>query len=121
MEGSGNVQCLDVLRALSKEPGVLDALFCELGDGHGDKRLAAHIQQLQAAFKDTSDIQYRARQLTEDIALGLQAKLLLEAGNCSVSDGFIASRLGTAGRVYGTLPRGLDVEAIVARSTPQGF
>ena len=80
-----------------------------------------HISQLQAAFKDTADIQYRARQLTEDIALGLQAKLLLEAGNAAVSDAFIASRLGSAGRVYGTLPRGLDVEAIVARSTPQGF
>lgn len=120
-EGSGNVQCLDVLRALSKEPGVLDVLFSELGDGHGDKRLAVHIQQLQAQFKDTSDIQYRARQLTEDIALGLQAKLLLEAGNSAVSDAFIASRLSGGGRVYGALPRGLDVEAIVARSTPQGF
>jgi putative acyl-CoA dehydrogenase len=117
-EGSGNVQCLDVLRALSKEPGVLDVLFSELGDGHGDKRLAAHITQLQAAFKDTGDIQYRARQLTEDIALGLQAKLLLEAGNAAVSDAFIASRLGSAGRVYGALPRGVEVEAIVARSTP---
>ncbi|MNI87076.1 hypothetical protein D3C73_1442360 [compost metagenome] len=116
------MQCLDVLRALSKEPGVLDVLFSELGDGHGDKRLAAHINQLHAAFKDTADIQYRARQLTEDIALGLQAKLLLESGNASVSDAFIASRLADgAGRVYGALPRGLDVEAIVARSTPQGF
>ncbi|MNP52619.1 hypothetical protein D3C76_1470250 [compost metagenome] len=100
---------------------MLDALFSELGDGHGDKRLAAHISQLQSAFKDTSDIQYRARQLTEDIALGLQAKLLLEAGNAAVSDGFIASRLKGGGRVYGGLPRGVDVEAIVARSTPQGF
>ena len=48
-EGSGNVQCLDVLRALSKEPGVLDALFAELGDGHGDARLAQHIGQLPGA------------------------------------------------------------------------
>src|SRR6218665_1922975 len=78
-EGSGNVQCLDVLRALSKEPGVLEALFAELGDGHGDARLKAHIQRLQAAFRDTADIQYRARQLTEDVAVALQAKLLLEA------------------------------------------
>ena len=117
-EGSGNVQCLDVLRALSKEPGVLDALFVELGDGHGDKRLAAHIEALKNAFRDTDDIQYRARQLTEDIALGLQAKLLLEAGNASVSDGFIASRLAGGGRAYGTLPRGVDVAAIVARATP---
>jgi putative acyl-CoA dehydrogenase len=118
-EGSGNVQCLDVLRALSKEPGVLDALFDELGDGHGDRRLAAHIGHLKAAFKDTGDIQYRARQLTEDIALALQAKLLLEAGEACVSDGFIAGRLGEGGRVYGALPRGVDVEALVARALPQ--
>lgn len=117
-EGSGNVQCLDVLRALSKEPGVLDALFDELGDGHGDPRLAVHIGNLKAAFADTRDIQYRARQLTEDIALGLQAKLLLEAGNSTVSDAFIGSRLGGSGRVYGVLPRGVDVGELVARSTP---
>ncbi|WP_273824681.1 acyl-CoA dehydrogenase family protein [Pseudomonas asplenii] len=120
-EGSGNVQCLDVLRSLSKEPGVLEVLFDELGDGHGDPRLARHIGQLRQAFADTGDIQYRARQLTEDIALALQAKLLLEAGNSAVSDGFIAGRLDGAARVYGTLPRGVNVEAIVARSTPQGF
>ncbi|ANF88452.1 Acyl-CoA dehydrogenase [Pseudomonas antarctica] len=118
-EGSGNVQCLDVLRALSKEPGVLEALFVELGNGHGSQQLAQHIEQLKSAFMDTQDIQYRARQLTEDIAVALQAKLLLEAGNAAVSDGFIASRLGeSSGRVYGTLPRGVNVEAIVARSTP---
>lgn len=117
-EGSGNVQCLDVLRALSKEPGVLDALFAELGDGHGDARLKAHIQRLKADFADTADIQYRARQLTEDMAVALQAKLLLEAGNATVSDAFIASRLEGRGRVYGTLPRGVDVEALLARSTP---
>ncbi|SDS16122.1 putative acyl-CoA dehydrogenase [Pseudomonas asplenii] len=120
-EGSGNVQCLDVLRSLSKEPGVLEVLFDELGDGHGDKRLARHIGQLKQAFSDTGDIQYRARQLTEDIALALQAKLLLEAGNSAVSDGFIAARLGETGLAYGCLPRGVNVEAIVARSTPQGF
>jgi putative acyl-CoA dehydrogenase len=117
-EGSGNVQCLDVLRALSKEAGVLKALFAELGDGHGDARLKAHIQQLQADFRDTADIQYRARKLTEDVAVALQAKLLLEAGNATVSDAFIASRLADGGRVYGTLPRGVDAEALVARSTP---
>ncbi|MCM2361720.1 acyl-CoA dehydrogenase family protein [Pseudomonas sp. SR18] len=118
-EGSGNVQCLDVLRALSKEPGVLEALFVELGDGQGDKQLARHIERLKSAFMDTQDIQYRARQLTEDIAVALQAKLLLEAGNAAVSDGFIASRLGeSSGRVYGSLPRGIDVAAIVQRATP---
>ena len=117
-EGSGNVQCLDVLRALSKEPGVLDALFSELGDGHGDARLAAHIQRLKDGFADSRDSHYRARQLTEDVAAALQAKLLLEAGNAAVSDAFLASRLEGPGRVYGTLPRGLDIEALLVRSAP---
>ncbi len=117
-EGSGNVQCLDVLRALSKEPGVLDALFDGLGDGHGDARLKAAIGRLKADCRDPEDIQYRARQLTEDIAVALQAGLLLEAGNAAVSDAFIASRLEGRGRVYGTLPRGVDVDALLARSAP---
>lgn len=117
-EGSGNVQCLDVLRALSKEPGVLEVLFAELGDGHGDARLKVHIQRLKAAFGDTEDIQYRARQLTEEVAVTLQAKLLLEAGDAAVSDAFIASRLDGHGRVHGTLPRGLDIAALLARSAP---
>ncbi|RMU64264.1 putative acyl-CoA dehydrogenase [Pseudomonas syringae pv. syringae] len=118
-EGSGNVQCLDVLRTLSKEPGALNALFDELGDGHGDRHLAAHIDKLKAAFRDTGDIQYRARQLTEDIAIALQGKLLLEAGNAAVSDGFIAGRLVSSGRVYGALPKGVDVETLLQRASPQ--
>ena len=117
-EGSGNVQCLDVLRALSKKPGVIEVLFTELGDGHGDARLQRHISRLQSAFADKDDIQYRARQLTEDIAVALQAKLLLEAGNGAVSDAFIASRLEGCGRAFGTLPRGLDISALLARSAP---
>jgi len=112
------VQCLDVLRALSKEPGVLDVLFDELGDGHGDRALALHIEALKAEFVDKEDIQYRARQITESIALGLQAKLLLEAGDATISDAFIASRLGGSGRAFGVLPRGLAVADIVLRSTP---
>ncbi|MBL4610535.1 MAG: acyl-CoA dehydrogenase family protein [Pseudomonas sp.] len=117
-EGSGNVQCLDVLRALSKEPGVLEVLFSELGDGHGDAHLTRHIEQIKSDFSDTDDIQYRARQLTEDVAVALQAKLLLEAGNDVVSSAFIASRLAGHGRAYGTLPLGTDVAALVARATP---
>ena len=117
-EGSGNVQCLDVLRALSKETGVLDALFDELGDGHGDARLKLHIERLRTALRDPDDIQYRARQLTEDVAVALQAGLLLEAGNSAVSDAFITSRLEGHGRVYGTLPKGLDIQALLSRSAP---
>ncbi|GAB7529151.1 acyl-CoA dehydrogenase family protein [Pseudomonas sp. 3A(2025)] len=118
-EGSGNVQCLDVLRALAREPGVLDALFDELDDGRGDADLSRHVQQLKHQLADREDLPYRARQLTEDIAVALQARLLLDAGVSAVSDGFIAGRLRTPARAYGALPRGVDCETLLARASPQ--
>ena len=118
-EGSGNVQCLDLLRALSKNPEMLDVLFVELGDGHGDALLKRLIQRLKADFLDQTDIQYRARQLTENTAVALQAKLLLEMSNSAIADAFIASRLEAPGHVYGTLPRAADVKAILQRSALQ--
>lgn len=117
-EGSGNVQCLDVLRAMTKEPGVLDALFAELDEAHGDARLTAHVQRLKGDLLDQDNLPYRARQLAEDLAVALQAKLLLEAGNAAVSDAFIVSRLEGRGRVYGTLPAGVEIEALLTRSAP---
>lgn len=116
-EGSGNVQCLDVLRALSKEPGVADALFDELDGGHSDRRLVALVTRLKDALADPADLAYRARQITQDMALALQARLLLSAGNAAVAEAFLASRLGDEdGRVYGNLPRGLPVTELIERA-----
>jgi putative acyl-CoA dehydrogenase len=115
-EGSGNVQCLDVLRAVSKEPGVIEVLFEELDDGRGDTRLAALVARLKDHLGDADALAYRARQITQDMAIALQAKLLLESGNSLVSDAFIASRLSDEGRVYGTLPRGIDTGALIERA-----
>jgi len=117
-EGSGNVQCLDVLRALAKTPACAEALWHELDGGHGDTRLARHVAALQRALADPEDQAYRARQLSEDIALALQASVLLKAGDDRVSDAFIGSRLAPGGRAYGCLPRGVDVRALLARATP---
>ncbi|BAP43304.1 acyl-CoA dehydrogenase family protein [Pseudomonas sp. 21LCFQ02] len=118
-EGSGNVQCLDVLRALSREPGIIDALLDELDDGRGDADLARHVRQLKDDLADGEELAYRARQLTEDIAVALQARLLLDAGVSAVSDAFIAARLRAPARVYGGLPRGVDCETLLARASPQ--
>ena len=118
-EGSGNVQCLDVLRALGKEPATLAALFDELGDGGGEPRLRARIDALKAELADPGESHYRARHLVEELALTLQARLLLDSGNGAVAEAFVRSRLGEGGRVFGTLPRGLAVEALLERSAPQ--
>ena len=122
-EGSGNVAALDVMRAMVKEPEGLPAFMaeCELGAG-GDARLDAHLERLreraEAAFAG-DDPQFVARRLVEELALALQASLLVRHAPPAVADAFCAARLsGDSGRVYGTLPVGVDAGAIIDRALP---
>jgi putative acyl-CoA dehydrogenase len=111
-EGSGNVIALDVLRALAREPDGLEAFMaeCELARG-GDARLDAHLDALPTAID-----QWTARRAVVDLALAFQASLLVRFAPPVVADAFCAARLGGGGRVYGTLPAGIDGAAIVARA-----
>jgi putative acyl-CoA dehydrogenase len=120
-EGSGNIQALDVLRVLDKSPAALDAWFAELDCTAGaESLLDAAVARLKAALAEADQREYRARALVGDLALTLQASLLLRAGCAPVAKAFIRSRLGGRGHLYGDLPRGLDVGAIVARGDPLG-
>jgi putative acyl-CoA dehydrogenase len=132
-EGSGNVAVLDVLRAIVKEPDGLPAFLaeCDLAAG-GDHRLDDHLSRarqrvhLLLAGRDGDtpeqrlyDSQFEARRVVEDLAVGLQASLLVRHAPPAVADAFCAARLGgEGGRVYGTLPAGVDAEAIVERALP---
>jgi putative acyl-CoA dehydrogenase len=120
-EGSGNVQCLDVLRAMSKTPAVLEAFFAEVGKARGGHAgLDTYVAQLAKNFKDLSDFEYRARDVVDRMALAMQASLLVRNAPAFVSDAFCRSRLGQVGHhSYGTLPRGVDAAAIIARATPK--
>lgn len=119
-EGSGNVQCLDTLRALQKEPDTLDAFFAEVAEARGaDGRFDRFLARLQNDFADISDFQYRARNLVDRMALALQASLLLRHSPSEVADAFCASRLEHGGGLnYGNLPSGTDAAAIIKRATP---
>jgi len=119
-EGSGNVMCLDVLRALLKEPEAAPALFDELALSAGaDPRLDAHVAKLRAELGDFEDIEARARRVVEAMALALQGSLIVRYAPREVADAFCASRLaGDAGHAFGTLPAGLDFRAIVDRHRP---
>jgi putative acyl-CoA dehydrogenase len=128
-EGSGNVSVLDVLRAMAKEPESLRAFVVECETARGaDKRLDAHLDAMNevlAALDDPTDsgfehAQYGARRITEDLAVALQASLLVRHAPSAVADAFCASRLTGAagGRVYGTLPHGIDARSIVERVLP---
>jgi putative acyl-CoA dehydrogenase len=119
-EGSGNVMSLDVLRALAREPEGLPAFLaeCELARG-ADRRLDAHLDALPATLDELAgpDAQWLARRAVEDLAVAFQASLLVRTAPAAVADAFCAGRLGEArGRVFGTLPAGVDGDAIVARA-----
>ncbi|WP_136419896.1 MULTISPECIES: acyl-CoA dehydrogenase family protein [Oxalobacteraceae] len=120
-EGSGNVQCLDMLRAMGQSPESVDAFMNEVSRGAGaDKRLDQYIANMQREFADLTDLEYRARRVVEKMALAFQGSLLVRYGNPAVADAFCASRLSadSSGFVYGGLPRGVDCETIVKRALP---
>jgi putative acyl-CoA dehydrogenase len=121
-EGSGNIQALDVLRALAKTPDVLDAWLAELGKGLGtNATLDGAVDRLKAELDSAEEVEYRARDLIDQLALTMQASLLVQGGNTAVATAFIASRLRSrSDRSYGSLPRGLDIESIIARGDPRG-
>jgi putative acyl-CoA dehydrogenase len=119
-EGSGNVAALDVLRALMREPESLPAFLAECKEATGaDSRLDQHIAEIEsdlAAF-DPDEAQWRARALVERLALALQGSLLVRYTPPAVADAFCAARLGGGGgRAFGTLPSGVDAQAIVDRA-----
>ncbi|HEU0335623.1 MAG TPA: isovaleryl-CoA dehydrogenase [Gaiellaceae bacterium] len=120
-EGSGNVICLDVLRALQREEESLEAVRTELRlAAGGDRRLDVAVADLEAELADPDDREPRARVLVEHLALCLQAALLVRHAPPEVADAFCASRLaGRSGRLYGTLPAGVDTTAVVERHRPR--
>jgi putative acyl-CoA dehydrogenase len=120
-EGSGNVNALDVLRALAREPHAWEALRGEFAQSAGaDARLDAAAAQVERELADPGDVESRARRLVERMALVLQGSLLVRHAPPAVADAFCASRLaGDWGHAFGTLPTGVDTTAIVERATPK--
>ncbi|MFJ8106343.1 acyl-CoA dehydrogenase family protein [Streptomyces sp. NPDC096132] len=120
-EGAGNVQALDVLRALQREPQALDAYLREVGRARGaDHRLDGAIKGLLTELADLEGVEARARRLAERFALVLQGALLVRFAPPEVADAFCASRLGgDGGAAFGTLPHSLDLAAVVERAAPR--
>ncbi|MFI1000511.1 acyl-CoA dehydrogenase family protein [Streptomyces galbus] len=117
-EGSGNVNALDVLRALGRDPATADALFAELAPARGaDARLDAAVARLKDTLATATPS--GARRLVELMALTLQASLLVRHAPAAVADAFCATRLGGDwGHSFGTLPDGADLDAVLERALP---
>jgi len=116
-EGSGNVQALDALRAMTREPASVTALFDEIGAARGaDRRLDDAVTALKAQLHDRDDVELRARRMVERMALVLQGSLLVRHAPAAVADAFCATRLGGDwGHAFGTLPAGTDTAAVLER------
>jgi putative acyl-CoA dehydrogenase len=117
-EGSGNVNALDVLRAVTREPASVEAFFAEVSlAAGGDARLDAAVDRVRKDLTEASPSS--ARRVVEGLALVLQGSLLVRHAPPAVADAFCATRLaGDWGHAFGTLPAGLDTATIVARATP---
>jgi putative acyl-CoA dehydrogenase len=120
-EGSGNVNALDVLRAMGKEPESVTAFFAEVDAARGaDARLDRAVIALRADLADPDDIESRARSLVERMAVALQASLLLRHGVPAVAGLFAASRLdGDGGRAFGTLRPDPQFGSVIERHRPR--
>ena len=123
-EGAGNINSLDVLRVLARQPESLAALLEEVAPARAAEprldRAAAAVERELAAAADPVGLQAGARRLVERLAVLLQGALLVRHGHPAVADAFCASRVaGDRGAAFGTLPPGLDLAAIVERATPK--
>ncbi len=118
-EGSGNVNALDVLRALAREPEALAAWITEVGLARGaDARLDRAVDDTLALLGDQAGLEVGARRLAGRMAACLQGSLLVRFAPPEVADSFCGSRLGTSyDGTFGTLDGG-DLAAIVTRATP---
>ena len=117
-EGSGNVICLDVLRAMEREPDSIAAFLAEVEEARGaDRRLDKAVDDLKDALGDSAHSETRMRRITEMMALTLQGALLTRFAPAAVADAFCASRFGGDwGRTYGTLASGVAFDEIIARA-----
>jgi len=117
-EGTGNVICLDVLRSMQREPETVEVFLGEVTKARGaNTRLDAFADDLVRRLKNPSGLEPLARRVVEMMALALQASLLVRHSSTAVADAFCATRLdGDWGHAFGTLPQGLDTQAIIDRA-----
>ncbi len=120
-EGSGNVNALDVLRAMDREPESVTAVMAEVDEARGsDPRLDRSIVELKKELSNGAGVEAGARRLVERLAIALEGSLLVRYGDPAVADAFCASRLGAdGGHSFGTLPQGLQLASIVQRHRPR--
>ncbi|MBW7882839.1 MAG: acyl-CoA dehydrogenase family protein [Caldilineaceae bacterium] len=119
-EGAGNIQALDLLRAMRKEPAAMEVVIDELRQARGQQPLYdAHLANVEQELHSGAVSEAGARRLAEGVALAIQAALLIQHAPEAVATAFCAGRLGEGRRFgFGGLPDGTPFGAILARAWP---
>ena len=120
-EGSGNVNALDALRAMRREPETVAAYFAEVEQARGaDASLDRAVDELKQQLADHAEIESRARRIVERMAVLLQASLLLRYGDPDAAELFVSSRVaGDHGHSFGTLKPGRALKSVIERHRPR--
>lgn len=120
-EGAGNIQALDLLRAMRREPAALEIVVDELRAAAGvSADYDAHLERVERSLRQDAGEEVAARRLAEQLALALQAALLIRHAPSAVADAFCRGRLGTERSfLFGALPSGLDLRTILTRAWPR--
>jgi putative acyl-CoA dehydrogenase len=120
-EGAGNIQALDLLRAMRREPAALEIVVDELRAAAGvSADYDAHLERVEHSLRRDAGEEVAARRLAEQLALALQAALLIRHAPPAVADAFCRGRLGTERSfLFGALPPGLDLRTILTRAWPR--
>jgi len=120
-EGSGNIQCLDALRAMGKTPAVVQAYFDEVMRSRGaHPSLDSAVERLHTQLRDSADVECRARALVDRMAVILQAALLARHAPQGIADAFCRSRLdGEGHHQFGALPADVDFDRVIERAMPR--
>lgn len=118
-EGSGNVMCLDVLRAIGRHPDSMQLLLDDLQQrAGGEVRLHGEIAALRDGLRQPAEqLEAGARRHTQKLMLAVQAVLMRESASPASAEAFLASRYdGEWGRVFGALGPQADCGAILAQA-----
>jgi putative acyl-CoA dehydrogenase len=118
-EGAGNVQVLDVLRALERSPDAVDVFLEEVRSViRADARMDAAVAALERELADDRDLPFRARRVSGLMATLVQGSLLIRHAPEQVADAYCSTRFGTGHSLFGTLPSRTPVDAAITRATP---
>ncbi|HXC38265.1 MAG TPA: acyl-CoA dehydrogenase family protein [Burkholderiales bacterium] len=116
-EGSANVICLDLLRSMERSPRAAELLLEEIA--LGGPRIRPALNAAKRTLGEREHLESGARRAVEQLAIALQASLMLRHSSAAMADAFCASRLDAhGGRAFGTLPAATAFEAILAGSAP---